>query len=105
MNDALTLEQIRESFDIMRKADNIVSVREKKPKHLFREMSAKEVEEFWTWLHDEAKKRVATQQVLMTDDKQGVRWLCHDEYAASAVTESALLAVRHKFVEMLAKEK
>lgn len=77
----------------------------KKPKHLFRAMSAKEVEEFWTRLHDADEKAEAVIKRSLTGDGQGIRWFAQQEFLLGMERAQTFRQARHYLVEILARKK
>jgi hypothetical protein len=76
----------------------------KKPKHLFRPMTAKEVEEFWTDLYEAATMRESRIKGMLTDDKQGVRWMMYNDFNAVSHQKDAFEQARHMFIDILARK-
>jgi hypothetical protein len=76
-----------------------------KPIHLFRPLSAKEVEKLWTKLFDEAVDAQNRMERCYTDDKQGIRILHRAECERQQARAEWLNHARHILVDIIAKEK
>ncbi len=76
----------------------------RKPKHLFRSLSAKEVEAFWTILKEKADTAQHLYDRCLTDDKQGFRFLHREDAENYWGRKTCLEGVRYLFDELLAKK-
>jgi hypothetical protein len=77
----------------------------RKPTHLFRAMTAEEVEVLWTRLYNASKEAETRSERCVTDDGQGLRFLFQRDYDNWRLTHSAFEQARHMFVEILAEKK
>lgn len=76
----------------------------RKPKHLFRDMTAKEVEELWTKLVERVDKEERNLQRCMTSDGEGVRFLARDEFNKAFHQKQAFEEARFMLVDLLSKK-